>query len=530
MRLFGHESDGSGCSGRHHWWGPRPKHVETRHLRCIVVTVYLVGAGPGDPGLLTLRGAEVLADADIVVYDRLSVAELLDLAPTDAEKISVGKAPGKVTLPQGEINALLVELGATGRRVVRLKGGDPFVFARGGEEAAALAAAGVDFEIVPGISSAFAVPAYAGIPVTLRHSSTSFTVVTGHEDPDEHIAAHDTASGDGSVDWEAVAKVGGTIVVLMGVARWPAIAARLVAGGLDADTPAAAVQWGTRPEQRTTRATLATLQEHPLASPSVIVIGRVAAEDLAWFERRPLFAKTVVVTRARSQGSVMAAQLRSLGAEVVWAPSIAIEDPTDGGAALGRAVAELSAGEYQWVVLTSANGVDRLFARLRDARSLGLVQVAAVGPATARALHRHGIVADLIPETAVGEALVEAFPKGSGRVLFAQAAGARDVVAQGLAAKGWAVDAVHAYRSVPVVPSDELVARIAAADAVTFTSSSTVDNLIDAVGVEGLPPVVASIGPITTATLRERGIDATIEASPHTVDGLIAAVLQALAP
>ena len=509
-------------------------------LRCRAVTVFLVGAGPGDPGLLTVHGSELLADADVVVYDRLSVASLLDLASPGAELISVGKAPGKVTLPQEEINALLVELGAAGRQVVRLKGGDPFVFARGGEEAAALMAAGIDFEIVPGISSALAVPAYAGIPVTLRHSSTSVTIVTGHEDPSRHVDGAGTATGDGSVNWDAVAKVGGTIVVLMGVARWPAIAARLIAGGLDSATPAAAVQWGTRPEQRTTRATLATLEDHPLAAPSVIVIGRVAGADLAWFERRPLFGKTVVVTRAQTQGAAMATQLRSLGAEVVWAPMIAIDDPADGGAALGGAVEALEAGIYRWVVLTSANGVDRLFSQLRDARSLGQVQVAVVGPGTARALRRHGVVADLVPEVAVGEDLVEAFPKfdegaeaspgSSRRVLLAQAADARDVVARGLAAKGWSVDEVPAYRTVPVVPDVDLVAAIAASDVVTFTSSSTVDNLVDAVGAEGLPPFVASIGPITTMSLRARGLTATVEASPHTVDGLVDAVRKALTP
>ncbi len=257
------------------------------------MTVYLVGAGPGDPGLLTVRGAAVLQRADVVVYDRLSVESLLDLAPATAERISVGKAPGRATLPQEEINALLVERGRTGATVVRLKGGDPFVFARGGEEAAALIAARVPFEVVPGISSAVAVPAYAGIPVTLRHSSTSFTVVTGHEDP--------TVGEDGSVDWRSVAKVGGTIVVLMGAARIGRIAEELLAGGLAPDTPVAAVRWGTRPEQETVRATLATIGARGVDPPSVIVIGEVAAEQLTWFESRPLFGRRVVVTRRASR-------------------------------------------------------------------------------------------------------------------------------------------------------------------------------------------------------------------------------------
>ncbi|MGH9282877.1 MAG: uroporphyrinogen-III C-methyltransferase, partial [Acidimicrobiales bacterium] len=254
------------------------------------MTVYLVGAGPGDPGLLTVRGAEVLRRAEVVVYDRLSVATLLDLAPPEAERISVGKAPGRASLPQEEINALLVERGKAGQEVVRLKGGDPFVFARGGEEAAALLHAGVPFEVVPGITSALAVPAYAGVPVTQRGVSTSFTVVTGRE-----------GSGDIPIrtDWESIARVGGTIVVLMGVAQRAEIARRLMAGGLAADTPVTAVTWGTRPEQRTHRTTLGCLGATPVEAPATMVVGAVAGIDLRWFEDRPLFGRTVVVTRAR---------------------------------------------------------------------------------------------------------------------------------------------------------------------------------------------------------------------------------------
>jgi uroporphyrinogen III methyltransferase/synthase len=281
------------------------------------VTVYLVGAGPGDPGLLTLRGAEVLATADVVVYDRLSVGALLELAPEGAERISVAKSAGRAVMAQDDINELLVERGKTGLSVVRLKGGDPFVFARGGEEAAALEAAGLPYEVVPGISSAIAVPAYAGIPVTLRHSSTSFTVVTGHEDPDK----------GGELDWEAVARVGGTIVILMGIGRLPKIVARLLAGGLAPETPAAAVQWGTRPEQHTVRATLATLCDFELEAPSVIVIGAVAATELSWFESRPLFGKRVVVTRPRHQSSALTRRLRSAGADARSIPTIEIVDP-----------------------------------------------------------------------------------------------------------------------------------------------------------------------------------------------------------
>jgi uroporphyrinogen III methyltransferase/synthase len=292
------------------------------------VTVYLVGGGPGDPGLLTVRALDVLERADVVVYDRLSQASLLDLAPPGAECIDVGKAPGSARLEQDEINALLIERGKGGATVVRLKGGDPFVFARGGEEAAALVEANVPFEVIPGISSAIAVPAYAGIPVTMRHSSTSVTIVTGHEDP---------GSGEeGTVDWRAVAQVGGTIVVLMGVARIGRIAAALVAGGRSPDTPAAAIQWGTRANQRTVRTTLGTIANEALGTPSVIVIGEVAALDLSWYEHRPLFGRSVVVTRAREQASELVSKLDELGADCVEVPAIEVREAADGGDELRR--------------------------------------------------------------------------------------------------------------------------------------------------------------------------------------------------
>ncbi|HWJ63612.1 MAG TPA: uroporphyrinogen-III C-methyltransferase [Acidimicrobiales bacterium] len=484
------------------------------------MTVYLVGAGPGDPGLLTVRGAELLAQADVVVHDRLSAAELLDLAPDHAERIDVGKAPKAHRMTQDQITALLVERGLTGETVVRLKGGDPFVFARGSEEAAALVAAGVPYEVVPGITSALAVPAYAGIPVTQRFSSTSFTVVTGHEDP---------ASGDGTVDWDAVARVGGTIVILMGVGRWPQIAARLIAAGRPPETPAAAVRWGTRPEQHVTRATLATLGDHELAAPSVIVVGSVAAEDLDWFTGRPLFGRSVVVTRARAQASALSSVLRELGAEVVEAPMIEIADPDDGGAALAAAVDR--AATYDWLVLTSPNGVERTLAHVPDARALAGVRIAAVGSGTAAALARHRIVADLVPDSFVGEGLLAAFPPppdGGGRVLIARAAVARDVVPDGLRAAGWDVDVVDAYRTRPVPVAPELAARVAAADAVTFASSSSVTNLCDAVGADQVPGVVVSIGPVTSDSVRAHGLTVTAEADPHTIDGLVTALVATL--
>ena len=481
------------------------------------MTVYLVGAGPGDPGLLTLRGAEVLACADVVVYDRLSAASLLDLAPAAAERISVGKQPGGPRTSQDDINALLVARGRAGQQVVRLKGGDPFVFARGGEEAAALAAAGVAFEVVPGITSSVAVPAYAGIPVTMRYSSTSFTVVTGHEDG---------AEGEGSVNWEAVAALGGTVVVLMGAARCRAICSRLIAAGMAPDTPAAAVQWGTRPNQHTLRSTLAALPDAGPEPPATIVIGEVAALDLTWFESRPLFGRRIVVTRAQPQAAAMAAELRRRWAEAIELPVIAFEPPED-VERLARAAAE--AGRYDWAVFTSPTGVARFFEHLHDARSLGGVRVAAIGPVTAAALADRNVVADLVPGQYVAEALLEALcdaagPRASQRVLIPRAEIARDVLPDGLVAAGWDVDVVPAYRTVAPVPDPGAAALLVEAEVIAFTSSSTVTNFVDAYGTDAVPDIVASIGPVTTATARDRGLQVALEASEHTAEGLIAAL------
>lgn len=477
-----------------------------------MVTVFLVGAGPGDPGLLTVRGADVLGRADVVVYDRLSVSSLLDLAPRAAERINVGKRPGQATLDQEAISALLVERGRSGATVVRLKGGDPFVFARGGEEARALLAAGVSFEVVPGITSAIAVPAYAGIPLTMRHSSTSFTVITGHEDP----------SKPGELDWDAVARLGGTIVVLMGVGRLSKIVDRLIDGGLAPDTPAAAIQWGTRPEQRTVRATLATLADQAIEPPSTIVIGRVAGLNLDWFESRPLFGRRVVVTRARAQAGALTHRLQQEGAEVVEMPLIAIDDPADGGAALRDAATRLDT--YAWVLVTSSNGARRLLAELPDARAFGRSKVAAIGPGTADALLAGNIASDLVPDRHVGEALVQALPSPpseDSRVLVVRAEITRDVVAPGLKQAGWVVDEVEAYRTVDVSITDDQRARLRDANIVTFASSSAVDRFVQNVGPSLIPPVVACIGEITAATAESQGLHVDVVAPTPTVESLV---------
>ena len=479
------------------------------------MTVFLVGAGPGDPGLLTVRAAELLATAEVVVHDRLTPAELRDLAPASAELVDVGKHPGGPADAQTRINELLVELGRTGRRVVRLKGGDPFVFARGAEEAMALSDAGIDFEVVPGVTSAVAAPSSAGIPVTLRGHSAWVTVVTGHEDP---------AKGEPEVDWEALGALGGTLVVLMGVKRWPEISARLVAGGRDPQTPAAAVRWGSRPEQRTLRGTLGSLDLSDVRPPATVVVGEVAAVDLNWFESRPLFGRTVVVTRTAEQAGELSVRLRRLGAEVLEVPTISVVEPADGGAALREAVARVA--DYEWVVLTSPNGARRFCAELRDGRDLAGVRLAAIGPGTADVLAAHHLVCDLVPDRFVAEGLLEVFPapSGRGKVLLARAEVARDVLPEGLAADGWDVDVVTAYRTEPAQVAAETAEQVAAADAVTFTSSSTVTNFV-ATGAP-VPTVVAAIGPVTAATAQEAGLDVTVEAGVHTLDGLVDALVR----
>ena len=479
------------------------------------MTVYLVGAGPGDPGLLTVRAMEVLGRADVVVHDRLAERSLLDLAPAGAERIDVGKSPGG-PIDQEAINSLLVERGTAGQTVVRLKGGDPFVFGRGGEEAVALRLAGVSFEVVPGVTSAIAVPAYAGVPVTHRGLSTSFTVVTGHS---RHAVDQDT-------NWDAIAAAGGTIVILMGVAHRAEIAKRLMEAGLDPSTRVAAVRWGTRPGQVTQRITLGELGEVLMEPPVTIVVGAVAGLDLAWYETRPLFGRRIVVTRPRHETGSLSVRLAELGAEPVELPTIRLVGPADGGIGLREAAATLRNGAYQWVVFTSARAVSPLLTELPDARAFGRTAIAAIGPGTAAELGRHFLVADLVPDEFVAEALVDRFPEGDGRVLLPRAAAARDVLPRGLSAKGWSVDVVEAYRTRPERPSPAELQAASGADAITFTSSSTVTNYLAVAGDGAVPPLVACIGPVTASTAREAGLSVEVVAAEHTIDGLVAALVE----
>ncbi len=490
-------------------------------------TVHLVGAGPGDPGLLTARALELIATADVIVHDRLIPPGALDGAREDATLLYVGKEGGGPSTPQAEIDGLLVEHARAGRLVVRLKGGDPFVFGRGGEEAEVLRAAGIPFEVVPGITAGIAAPSYAGIPVTHRDRASAVALVTGHEDPDKPETA---------LDWPALARFPGTLVFYMGVKRLPGIAAALVDGGRPPDEPAAVVERGTLPGQRTVLGTLATIAEDAVAAgvrpPSITLVGPVAAlraELGSWFEARPLAGRRVAVTRARAQASGLATRLRGLGAEALETPAIRIV-PLDSGVPLDPA-------SYDLVCLTSPNGVRLLFDRLaaggRDARSLHGATVAAIGPGTARELAQRGVAADVVPERFVAEALVEALAAVPvGRALVARARDARDVLPDALRERGAEVDVVALYETVAEPLSPDAVATTTGADYVTFTSSSTVRFLLEAIGgaealhpARGDGPRLVSIGPVTSATLREHGLEPHVEAARHDIDGLLAALV-----
>jgi len=492
--------------------------------------VYLVGAGPGDPGLMTRRSLELIAQADAILYDRLIPPGALDGARTDAELTYVGKEPGNAAMGQEEIGERLVALGLDGKRVVRLKGGDPFVFGRGGEEAEALRAAGVTFEIVPGVTAGVAAPAYAGIPVTHRDAASAVAFVTGHEDP---------AKAESALDAEGLARFPGTLVFYMGVKNLPPIADGLIAAGRDPAEPAAVIRRGTYPDQQTVTGTLADIAERVsdagLKAPAITLVGPAAAlrETLAWVERRPLHGKRVAVTRARAQASGLAVRLRELGAEVVETPAIRIEPrPVE-----GEIASALDAiGDYSLICVTSPNGAALLFDALAerglDARSLAGATVAAIGPGTARELERRGVRADVIPPRSVAESLVEALaeiPVEGKRALIARAVEARDVLPDALRDRGAKVDVIGLYETVVEPLSDDRRSALADVDYVTFTSASTVRNLLGSLGdrQDALDRArVVSIGPVTSAEARELGVEVAVEAERHDIGGLVDALVE----
>jgi uroporphyrinogen III methyltransferase / synthase len=493
--------------------------------------VYLVGAGPGDPGLITARALELIVAADVVVHDRLIPRDALAVARPDAELLYVGKDPGAASVPQEGIDELLIDRARQGKLVVRLKGGDPFVFGRGGEEAEALAAADIPFEVVPGVTAGVAAPAYAGIPVTHREDASAVAFVTGHEDPEKE---------DSALDYDALAAFPGTLVFYMGVKALSGIAERLIESGRDPTEPAAVVERGTLPAQRTVGAPLSDIAraaaEAGIRPPSVTVIGPVAGrrERIAWLERRPLHGKKVVVTRARAQASELARRLDALGAEPIELPAIRIE-PRIESEEVRSAVQALHT--YALVCLTSPNGVHLLFEAMagqgRDARALANASVAAIGAGTEAALAEHSVIADIVPERFVGEELVEALARLELRgkpVLVARAAEARELLPDTLRKRGAEVDVVALYETVAEAPDPEALERASDADFITFTSSSTVRNFL-AASPNGVPEgaKVVSIGPVTSETAREAGLTVDVEAERHDIDGLVEALLVAAA-
>ena len=498
--------------------------------------VFLVGAGPGDPGLVTVRGKKLIESADAIVYDALASRELL---PTDAketghpELFDVGKRGGDArSVPQSDINELLVRLAREGKRVVRLKGGDPFVFGRGSEEAQALNDAAVAFEVVPGVTAGIAAAAYAGIPVTHRGLAASVTFVTGHEDPGK--AATQT-------DWKALAKAGGTIVLYMGVKTLPAIATALMEGGLPEEMPAAAIQWGTLSKQQTVTATISTIaeraRERGITAPVITVIGWpvILRDEISWFENRPLFGRRIVVTRAAQQSTVLTDRLAELGAEV-------IEMPATRTARLDLAPLREQIGrldDYGWLIFTSQNAVSIFWEQLlgggRDARALAGLAVAAVGPATAGALLERGIAVDVVPERFVAEGLLEKLGErddvAGSNVLYVTAEGSREVLPDGLTALGATVNVIHAYRSIQDGTGASRLKRAlegGTVSAVTFTSASAVRSYVALVGDDATTRAPAiTIGPQTSEAVTAAGIELLGEAEESTTDGLIAAVERA---
>lgn len=503
------------------------------------MTVYLVGSGPGDPGLFTVKGVRCMQEADAVVYDRLAPESLLSHARPEAERIYVGKKPGNPTMTQEEINTLLVDLGHAGKTVVRLKGGDPYIFGRGGEEALALIEAGIPFEVVPGVTSGVAAPAYAGIPVTHRRVSTSVAFITGHEDP---------TKGRSDVDWKKIANGADTLVLYMGVGRLAEISEALTSAGKSPETPVACVRWGTRPDQETVTGTLQNIAEKVseanLKPPAITVVGEVVAlreSGLDWYEQRPLFGRRVVVTRARAQAGELSVELERLGAEVVEFPTIEIVPPQDFGP-LDAAIQDLDT--FDWIVFTSVNGVEALVERLRhhrlDLRAVPRgAKIAAIGPATAERLVEAGLRVDVMPEEYRAEALIEALEGDSlagKHILIPRAKVAREILPEKLRDAGAEVVVPPAYESGPSSEGkDILVKRLEAGeiDCVTFTASSTVENFVRAFGDDSARLLsgasVVCIGPITAETARNHGFRVDAEATEYTIPGLVEAVLDLFA-
>ncbi len=491
--------------------------------------VYLVGAGPGDPGLLTLRAKECIEEADVLIYDYLSNPEFLRMARPDSERIYAGKKAKDHTLTQDQINDLIVAKAKEGKVVTRLKGGDPVLFGRGAEEAAELAAAGIRYEIVPGVSSSIAGPIYAGIPVTHRSHASQLTIFTGHEDP---------TKPESSLDYAHLAKTPGTRVMLMGVERMMEITGELIKHGASPETPVALVRWATRGNQQTLVATLGTIagrvRETGFKAPAVCVIGDVVKERerINWFEDRPLFGKRVIVTRTRHQAGGLTKELSKLGADVIELPTIKIVEPQN-RMAFGELVQDCHT--YDWIIFTSPNGVDAFFNMFyklyNDARCIGGAKIACIGPGTADKVKQYHLAVDLMPDKYVAEGLVQKFKDDHNienqTLLWVKAEEAREVVASELAKMGGIVDEAIGYRTVPERDDNQAaIARMKeeGADIITFTSSSTVECFFE-LGLE-LPKgiKIASIGPVTTTTLRERGLTVDIEAKEYSIPGLVKAI------
>ena len=485
--------------------------------------VYLVGAGPGDVELLTLRAKDLIERADVLVYDRLADDRILNFASETSEKIYVGKSPGQHTMKQEDISQLLVDLAKHYETIVRLKGGDPFVFGRGGEEALLLEQNNIEFEIVPGVTSAIAVPAYAGIPVTHRGIATSFAVVTGHEMGEKS-----------TLRWDKLSTGVDTLVFLMGVANLPEITQRLIDNGRPADTPAAVIHKGTKPAQRVLITTVENaagdVKREGITSPAIFIVGEVVnlREKLKWFDTKPLFSKNILVTRSRAQASKLTKLLSDFGANCIEIPAIKIIDPLDNYRAVDNSINRIH--EYNFIIFTSENGVKNFFDRLNlkklDARALSNAKFAAIGSATANELAQHGINADFVPKEFRAEALIELIKDKirNKKILIPRAEEAREILPQELTRYGAEVEVVPVYKTISAV---EGKINLEGIDLVTFTSSSTVKNLISVVGAEALKNIkTAAIGPITAATLRDFGIDPDIIAKEYTINGLVQAIIE----